>query len=401
MGEQEETSRRELAVEKTIQRFAPFRNTAGITRIADVTGLDRVGIPVYSSIRPSARSVAVSMGKGVTPELAWTSALMESLELYLAERIDSSEFVCAAPGELARASIPYQLEGLVHCDPADLMNQNISWAQSVDLESGEGVLVPAACVSADFTQCDRPEFQSSTNGLASGTCVDDASVHALLEIIERDALSLWYQSPYSRRFAAGLDTNSVDCPVCMGIIKKFEQSNVLLRVIALQGAGGIPVFLVFGVDVEESAPDCVRWTSASGADFSRSRALLRALTELAQVRLTLILGSREDVPVDVYRDINTDQSVCQSLIALPRVQEFSSVPTVDVGRLSVSAELAFLVRGIRKALDGVSVEHRLLQLRLTRQELPVPCVKMFASGLENPADESGYRPGPRARQLAS
>jgi len=42
---------------------------AGITRVADITNLDRIGIPVFSSIRPMADRGAVSVynGKGATP----------------------------------------------------------------------------------------------------------------------------------------------------------------------------------------------------------------------------------------------------------------------------------------------------------------------------------------------
>ena len=47
----------------------------GITRLADVTGLDNIGIPVFQAIRPNARSLSVSQGKGVSLEAAQASAL--------------------------------------------------------------------------------------------------------------------------------------------------------------------------------------------------------------------------------------------------------------------------------------------------------------------------------------
>ena len=52
--------------EETLARLQPLLRPMGITRIANVTGLDRTGIPVVMVCRPNARSVTVSQGKGLT-----------------------------------------------------------------------------------------------------------------------------------------------------------------------------------------------------------------------------------------------------------------------------------------------------------------------------------------------
>ena len=54
---------------------------AGMSRLADLTGLDTVGIPVYSAIRPFGRSLSSAQGKGVTTDLAMLSALGETVEV--------------------------------------------------------------------------------------------------------------------------------------------------------------------------------------------------------------------------------------------------------------------------------------------------------------------------------
>ena len=64
---------------------APAHGEMGITRIADVTGLDRIGVPVVMVVRPNSRSVAVSQGKGLDIGAAKASGLMESVEGYHAE----------------------------------------------------------------------------------------------------------------------------------------------------------------------------------------------------------------------------------------------------------------------------------------------------------------------------
>ena len=75
------------APEETLARLQPLLPTMGITRIANVTGLDRTGIPVVMVCRPNARSMTVSQGKGLTLGAAKASGVMEALEIWHAEHI--------------------------------------------------------------------------------------------------------------------------------------------------------------------------------------------------------------------------------------------------------------------------------------------------------------------------
>src|SRR5258706_3900116 len=78
---------RTVSPEDTITRLNPYLPLMGITRVANVTGLDRIGIPVVMACRPNSRSVAVSQGKGVNLWAAKASAVMETIEGYHAENI--------------------------------------------------------------------------------------------------------------------------------------------------------------------------------------------------------------------------------------------------------------------------------------------------------------------------
>ena len=60
---------------------------AGVTRVAHVTGLDRIGIPVVMAVRPNAWSVSVAMGKALLADDAEVSAIMEAIEGYHAETV--------------------------------------------------------------------------------------------------------------------------------------------------------------------------------------------------------------------------------------------------------------------------------------------------------------------------
>jgi ribosomal protein S12 methylthiotransferase accessory factor len=73
--------------EATLARVRPLLPVMGITRVANVTGLDRVGIPVVMVSRPKARSISVSHGKGLDISSAKASGEMEAIETYHAETI--------------------------------------------------------------------------------------------------------------------------------------------------------------------------------------------------------------------------------------------------------------------------------------------------------------------------
>src|SRR5262245_40073595 len=73
---------------ETVQRVQRVLPVLGITRVADVTGLDTIGIPVVMVVRPNARSLSVAQGKGSTLEAARASGLMEAIETWHAEQID-------------------------------------------------------------------------------------------------------------------------------------------------------------------------------------------------------------------------------------------------------------------------------------------------------------------------
>src|SRR6266404_4236029 len=78
---------RSQSLEATLERVLRLAPIMGITRVANVTGLDPVGIPVVMVCRPNSRSVAVSQGKGIDLPSARVSGLMEAAELYHAETI--------------------------------------------------------------------------------------------------------------------------------------------------------------------------------------------------------------------------------------------------------------------------------------------------------------------------
>ena len=81
---------------KTLERIRPHLSKAGVTRVADITGLDTIGIPVAISVRPGSGTLAVDSGKGATLIAAATSASMEAIERFVGEE----DHVCDAVGTI-------------------------------------------------------------------------------------------------------------------------------------------------------------------------------------------------------------------------------------------------------------------------------------------------------------
>ena len=175
---------------ETIATVGPLLGVAGITRVANLTGLDRIGVPVGMVCRPNSRSSAVFHGKGLDLAAAKVSGLMEAIETWHAETMQAP-LRFGSPAELAGKLDLIDIGALpmragARLDPA----RPFFWMQGENLGDGAPVWAPAEIVHMNATLDAPPStgcFSASTNGLASGNHVLEATTHALCEVIERDA----------------------------------------------------------------------------------------------------------------------------------------------------------------------------------------------------------------------
>lgn len=100
---------RTISPSETLARMKPYLAPMGITRVANVTGLDTIGIPVFMACRPNSRSLAVSQGKGLDLDAARASAVMESVEGYRAEAWVSTYRLSQIPGQVKTATCHYSV----------------------------------------------------------------------------------------------------------------------------------------------------------------------------------------------------------------------------------------------------------------------------------------------------
>jgi ribosomal protein S12 methylthiotransferase accessory factor len=396
---------RTVAPEATLERFLPLASRMGITRLSDVTGLDRLGLPVWMACRPNSRSLAVSQGKGLTHAAAKASAFMESAETWHAESVAlpmrylSRRDLAAQAAVVEIDSLPLSKHGGYHPD------RPILWVEGRDLATGDPVWLPLELVGADFT--DPPPagsgcFAATTNGLASGNSLTEAIAHGLYEVIERDALSLWRLRGGPAFATTRIDPASLTGEAVASVMERFDRAGMDVGIWDATSDIGVPVFQCVIAEREAALGDGDLFDAelGSGCHPDPEVALVRALTEAAQARTTFIAGSRDDFDPDAWKQDSRSsrrRSAREWLDGAGRQEEprdFRMLAT-NAGP-TVRGDLAWTAE--RVAAAGIGP---VLYADLTRPDLGLPVARVVVPGLEGAfrGAEGDFVPGRRARAI--
>jgi YcaO-like protein with predicted kinase domain len=382
--------------EETLARLQPLLQGTGITRIANVTGLDRTGIPVVTVARPNARSVTVAQGKGLTLAAAKASGVMEAIEVWHAEHIVRPLKLASHDemrGEHRLADVmrlPRVRDSRYHAALPLL------WIEGVDLLGGGAAWAPFELVSTNYTLPLPPGsgcFQANTNGLASGNHFLEAVSHGICEVVERDATTLWKHLPPGSPGRRVLDSQSITDADCSSVLERFLAADLQVRIWDTTSDVGIASFvcLVMGREGDDADPEF-----GAGCHPVREIALLRALTEAAQARNTYITGARDDFHARLYSPAYRAQRrrYCLQLFeANEAPRNFAHVPSFEAPSIDDDLHRIFA------RLRAVGIE-QVIAVDLTRVAIGVPVARVIVPGLEGAMDESKgqYAPGQRARR---
>ena len=369
---------RAASLAATWKRFSPAAEHAGITRIAELTGLDTLGIPVWAAVRPMGKSLSTQQGKGISREAARISALMESLETWTAENIALPAIRASAKSLGPRAVDVRRLPR-----PRGKLDRDARWrwVEGWDLVGDRAVLVPLEAVTLDTTFTRPPVFDISSNGLASGNALVEAIVHGLCEVLERHAEAAWRRAGGDRRIV--LDT-IVD-PVCLALIEQVTRTGARIFVWDLEGP--IPTAgAAIMEDPREPAWRALGFYQGFGAHLAPEVAVARAITEAAQTRLTYIAGARDDFFGFDYAKA-TDPELLADLwdrLAAPCEEPalFDDLPRVETRGLGEDLE----------ALVAICVEHgapQVIAVDLTHEALRVPVAKVIVPGFATDVEAMG------------
>ncbi len=338
-------STRVRTVADTLAQIGPVCKLIGVTRISDITDMDRLQIPNYSAVLPGTEdTIWVYGGKGATKLQAKASALMESIERFCS--LSSNYSKDLIQGSYALLSSKYNK--VLHPDEVlepversfDDEKSIVDFVPGFDLLNNEDVLVPAQLAFSKYfgrSPSVNPFLYSHTNGLASGNVMEEAICHALCELIERDAASISSlcssHIPYSiiRNIVDSLRNLDVklssvpnllseqfvdDASIFPDVdISQIAQETDSIKLLVNQFANcGIPLMIKDITQKNIGIPTFVvsstEWISSDYGLFAKgygthpdSRvALIRAITELSQTRAANIQGARDDFRKVSYRE---------------------------------------------------------------------------------------------------
>jgi YcaO-like protein with predicted kinase domain len=375
---------RTVSPEATLQRFLPHGAAMGITRVSDVTGLDHVGIPVACAIRPLSRNLSVSQGKGLTKAAAMASAFMESAEMWHAQQHGqpiawgSWNELCAVGLLLVDAARVLRWDG-VEFDP----DRPLRWTVGYDLLQRTQKWVPYESVHCDGRVPKAPGedvFRRGSNGLASGNHRLEAMCHALYELVERDELARWYELDDHAQRAHRVVLDSIDDAACRKLVEQYRCAGIEPVVWdAAVGPWEVPTYVCIAGEREAATLHALPAGEGSGSHPTRAIALLRALTEAAQVRATVISGSRDDIDREVYDDYWYSAESRAYLDGLARgtpVRAFTDRTECD--HATFNDDLDWLLGRLRAG--GIE---EVVVVDYTRADLQLPVVKIVVPGLRN------------------
>jgi ribosomal protein S12 methylthiotransferase accessory factor len=378
----------------TIRRARAVLDTIGVTKVADVTDLDRVGIPNFMTVRPHDLGPGISYynGKGTTRADAYAGAMMEAVERHAGERYDGPII----------ASSHYNLRGEHACvDPLEIHvpmvrkyseHLMLEWVLGFDLLTRRPTYAPLNCVVSPYSSDSAvPLFYTSTNGLASGNTRIDAVCHALCEVIERDATALAMARAELRPAVAAILADMGFSPSApperepapplislrglprraASLVRKMQRAGLQVQLRDLTSATGIATITCsIAEPAGSNGPPGAH--SGFGTHPDALIALTRALTEAAQSRLTCIQGGREDLP-----DVAPTKGA-------PSAETWNgSSHTISFGDIasyqhsSINDDVEFIIERMRQSGFDQAVV-----VDITRAEVGIPVVRVIVPRTE-------------------
>lgn len=255
----------------------------------------------HNMARPSMRidklrvnAFGYSIGKGKNIEAAKKSALFEGIERFSGVWRDDIKLIWGTEASLGAEAVDveymlgysrHQLENRLEWNAENpypmlqvprpyLSAEEKGWVEGISLTNGRRVLVPAGYCFYDYST--RDGFLCDSNGCAAGQEAQDAIFSGLLEILERDAIGIWW---YNRLARPGILLSSFPDSWIQMQVRVHADMGRSLQVIDLTNDFQVPVVAAISRKLE-GAPE---WVIGFGCDRDIQKAITGALLELGQV----------------------------------------------------------------------------------------------------------------------
>jgi len=348
-----------------------------ITRMHDLQPLGLLDVPTWAAVTPLLQDLTVHLGKGESSELAWLSAAFEAVERFCGERLPLAAHDSPNPEMESRQACA--LLALDNAFSDDFRDGR--WVDAWDLIQEAWVRLPEAAVVSPSMLGN--ELRAHTNGLAAGGTMVEAVVHAIYELIERDATTVAELSRDFAREDPGI--LRVDPASLGGTVQRaatrIQSSGAELSLLELRGIAGVPVYEAHlrDADFPGFAGEAVELVGA-GACLDPSIAALRAVLEAGQAHAGLFLGSREGF--EGLDDENPPTERPEALVRRTRI--FTEVPRINSAHefdkfSDLLEELQELVGRLRTS----GLKH-LFVADLTNDAISIPVARVIGPDLASP-----------------
>jgi ribosomal protein S12 methylthiotransferase accessory factor len=375
----EPLSHRVVLPSHTLAKVRACAPRVPITRVSDLAPLDRLRLPVFSATTPLAKDLTTHFGKGLDPEHAQLSAMMEAIERVSAESVDAAvrRVSFHEISDKGRAVDPRAFD--LPNDSSFRPDRAIDWVEGFDLIRREPVWVPVDLVISPPEEGILRSVDS--NGLASGNTLLEAAVHGLCEVIERDAFGLY---SFCSRFADG--GNGIAAPrriapesmpaESLAWTAPIAASGLRLQTDLLESDVGVPVFRSVLLDDDHPSRDGTRSRSfvGFGASPNATLAVMRSIAEAVQSRMGIIQGAR-----DSYNSVVSASRPPAGQATWPLDGTLGHTRMADVGSFSTTdllEDLHYLLERLQNA--GFT---RALVVNLTRRKFGIPVVRIRVPGM--------------------
>ncbi len=302
-----------------------------------------------------------TFGAAETAAQAASVCMAEGVERFCA-RFQGDETIFAASartlGQLAVGPTDLLLPKNMH--DRDVV---IGWVKATSLLSSEQKYLPAGYVYLGY---DNVRFEANTNGCAAGITMEAATTTALLELIERDALALWW---YTRARRPALDLEMIRWQRIDTALAVAGECGKRVHVLDLTTDFGVPVCVAVAVG---EAPGLALGCAAHS---SLERCVWKALAGMSTVMARLAAPPAHQHHWLQHARIEDH----------PHLQPWGR----SARREDTTMENAALVNLLERA-KGLSLD--VLRVDLTRGELGIPVVRLVAPGLR-PVEPKILAPG--------
>ncbi len=229
-------------------------------------------------------------GKGSTPLQSLLSGKYETVERISSCRSAKTQFVRGTHKTLLNSGlravdpVTFALPGLSEVGRTDSYlstvrsaysaNASLDWVEVWSVRDSCYVYLPTCFVnSIHHNDLVNNICHNRPNGLSSGTCLEEAVLGGLLELIERDACCLFaiHSLP-----VPNVDPESIAIPSVQAFLRNAAIHGVEVTIKNCTTSLGIPAFCTF---LHDPSPDAPRASSGAGAHISKEIALIRSVAE--------------------------------------------------------------------------------------------------------------------------